>query len=87
MNNEIFFPIQKCFFCFPILNSSDMAVKLFSNIYLRNLSNIKIKTFSVFYSKILRDCFPVVSKCKTRIGNQLSSYAAVLYFQQRCSMT
>ena len=57
INNEIFFLIQKCFFCFPILNSSDMVVKLFSDIYLRNLSNIKIKTFSVFYSKIFTRLF------------------------------
>ena len=29
----------------------------------------------------------MVSKCKTRIGNQLSSYAAALYFQQTYRVT
>ena len=31
--------------------------------------------------------FLVVSKCKTRIGNQLSSFAATLYFQQTYKVT
>ena len=30
--------------------------------------------------------FSVLSRCKTRIGNQLSSYAAILYFQQTYNM-
>ena len=78
----------------PTLAPAEVKYKVYSR---RRLKRERRRRQCTFYDPLINKSNPVYcetqnfvslvrSKCKTRLGNQLSSYAAIRYFQEQFGM-